>query len=436
MNTSRWAKIVWRAIYTLLLYLLSPLAFFLFARPAFSAPAEFRRIKERLGYVPNLPEGKTIWLHAVSVGEVQAAAPLIQRLARTWPEYQLWITTSTFTGSMHLRRSLPSPYSHSYLPYDLPGAVARFLRRSKPTLAIMMETELWPNLLQACGRRGVPVLIVNGRMTARSYSRYRRVLPLIQSALSGVSVVLAQSASDAQRFRALSARRVILTGNLKFDLQIQDGLEANGKRLRAQLGTDRPIWIAASTHPGEENLILQACRRVITELPHALLILVPRHPDRFEPVAALCARHGFSTVRRSAQCSCPPETNIFLGDSMGELMQFYAASDVAFVGGSLVPVGGHNILEPAALGLPVLTGPYTQNSKEIIALFDRSQAIRIVSDDVTLSAAVVELLTHRDIAAAQGARGQRLIKENAGVLNTTIAVLQQYLEARLPPQLV
>ncbi|MGF1644539.1 MAG: lipid IV(A) 3-deoxy-D-manno-octulosonic acid transferase [Thiotrichales bacterium] len=429
MNTTRWAAIVWRGIYTALLYLISPIAFFLFARPTLGSPAEFRRLRERLGFVPKIAEGKTIWIHAVSVGEVQAAAPLIRRLSHAWPDYRLWVTTSTITGSMHLRRSFPRVRSHSYLPYDLPGAVSRFLHRSKPTLAIMMETELWPNLLRACADRGLPLVIVNGRITERSYNRYRRALPLIQSAFAGVSVVLAQSASDAQRFRALSARTVILAGNLKFDLQFPDGLKAKGRRLRAQLGTDRPIWIAASTHPGEETLILQACRRVIAELPRALMILVPRHPDRFEPVAALCARHGLTTVRRSEQRSCTPETHVFLGDSMGELMQFYAAADVAFVGGSLVPIGGHNILEPAALGLPVLTGPHTQNLKEIIALFEREHAIRVVTDDLTLGNAVVELLANRGAATEQGARGQHLIRENAGVLNTTIEVLEQYLRA-------
>ncbi len=339
---------------------------------------------ERLGWIPaSSAAERPLWLHCASVGEVQAAWPLIEALRHRYPQRRLVITTMTATGAeraVALAEKLRhagdgAEVSHYFLPLDFPCAARRFVTRLRPGLAIFFETELWPNLLAACSRRGVPVAVVNGRLSTRAFRTYRRLPRLMREALSHVAWLGAKSSQDAERFEALgmAAQATTITGSLKFDIALNDEAFDVSERLRTMLG-ERPVWVAGSTHSGEDEVLLATHARVRETLPEALLILVPRHPRRFEAVAELCAEHGLACARRSKSETPDAETAVYLGDTMGELRALYGAADLAFVGGSLVPVGGHNLLEPAAMGVPVLTGPELANFEDVAEMLREHDA--------------------------------------------------------------
>jgi 3-deoxy-D-manno-octulosonic-acid transferase len=339
------------------------------------------------------------------------------------------VTTTTPTGSQRVQELFGERVFHVYLPYDLPGAVRRFLRRVRPQLAVIMETELWPNLFHYCAAAEIPLIIANARLSPRSAAGYGRIAGLAKDTLADVSLIAAQGAADAERFRALgaAAERVMVMGNLKFDQAMPAGLATQAQALRQQLGATRPVWMAASTHEGEEEQVLDALAQLRESQPEALLLLVPRHPERFPKVAALVQRRGYSLVRRTDGHACTANTDVFLGDTLGEMPLFYAAADVAFVAGSLVPVGGHNMLEPAALGIPVLTGPHLFNFADISAALLRTGAARKVDNSEQLAEVLGELLMDAKQRQLMGKAGRQLVADNRGAL----ARLLQRIEACL-----
>ena len=410
-----------RWLYSALLYLLLPPAFVRLWLRGRRNPAYRARWGERLGLVPPLPQAPRIWLHAVSVGETIAAAPLLRALQARLPAHDWLVTTTTPTGSAQVRRLFGDEVAHHYLPWDLPQAVAHFLDRTRPDLLLVMETEIWPNLFAACRKRGIPVCIVNARLSERSLRGYRRIRPLLAGALSGVRV-LAQAEADAERFRELGAREVRVTGNLKFDLEIPASATATGEALRLALG-HRPVWVAGSTHEGEDALVLAAHRRLLKQAPDALLILVPRHPERFDAVAELIGQDGFSFRRRSSGALPGAADSVYLGDTLGELLAFYAAADIAFVGGSLVPHGGHNPLEPAALGVPVITGPHWHNFAAIYPELIAAGAAREVPDAARLAEVLTGWLADPLSRDAAGEAGRRVVADNRGALQRTLEAL-------------
>lgn len=416
-----------RPLYSLVLYLLAPAVLLRLFWRGLRVPGYRQRLAERFGFAAPATGTAPLWVHAVSVGEAQAAAPLIRELLRRHPGTPVLVTTTTPTGAERVRALFGDRVRHVYAPYDLPDATARFLARQRPRLAIIMETELWPNLFHACKRRGVDVIIANARLSERSAHGYGRLGPLTAATLADVTLIAAQAEADAQRFCVLGADRdrVRVTGNIKFDIRLPPSLHEQGEVLRRVcLGAERPVWIAASTHEGEEAPILAAHAHVRQLMPQALLMLVPRHPERFGRAAALCRQAGFDVVLRSEDRPCNADTAVFVGDSMGELSLFYAAADLAFVGGSLVPVGGHNILEPAALGKPVLFGPHMFNFETIATMFLELGAARQVADASTLARVVVEWLRDANLRDGYGAAGARLVAENRGALERLMGLIQ------------
>ncbi|MNZ43592.1 3-deoxy-D-manno-octulosonic acid transferase [compost metagenome] len=416
-----------RTLYTLLFHLGLPLvALRLFLRSR-KAPAYGQRIGERFALnLPAMAKGG-IWVHAVSVGESIAAAPMIRALLQAYPQLPVTITCMTPTGSERVRAMFADEprIQHCYLPYDLPWAAGRFLDHVQPTLAVIMETELWPNHIHQCAKRGIPVALANARLSERSARGYARFAGLTRPMLAEMSLIAVQTETEAQRFRQLGARSecVQVTGSIKFDLSIDEQLLPRARALREQWQAgQRPVWIAASTHEGEDEIILAAHRQLREHHADALLILVPRHPERFNSVFELC-RGQFPTVRRSSGEPVAADAAVLLGDTMGELLFLYALADIAFVGGSLVPNGGHNLLEPAALSLPVLSGPHLFNFLEIAAMLREAGALQEVDDAQGLAAEVRRLVELPRDAQRMGAAGLAVMKANQGALQRLLDAL-------------
>ena len=418
-----------RKFYTLLLYLLMPLVIGRLAWRGIRAPAYWRRWPERFGTIAPALGERVIWIHAVSVGEAMAAEPLVHALLEQRPDHSILITTVTPTGSARVTALFGNDVAHVYAPYDLPGVVSRFLDRVRPRLAIVMETELWPNLFHACQHRSVPLLLVNARLSERSVAGYRRVRRLAARTLSAVTEIAAQSELDARRFRSLGAdeRCITVTGNMKFEQRIPPGLLERAEMLRRDWGVGRAVWVAGSTHEGEDELLLDVFRQLRKQFRDCLLVLVPRHPERFKSVAELCRHRGYNTVLRSERTPCTPETDVFIGDSMGELALFYAASDVAFTGGSLVFHGGQNLLEPAALGVPVVTGPHVFNFVEICELLMQAGACEKVENTEGLLSILSRWLGDADERHRVGQRGREVVEKNRGALQAVMTMIDRHL---------
>ena len=423
-----------RLIYSLVLYLSVP---FVLARLLWRGRLNhdyWYRWPERFGWFKTPALKAPIWIHAVSVGEVQAALPLVRELLARYPYRSIVVTTTTPTGSGRVRAELGDTVFHVYMPYDLPGAVERFLDRVKPQCLLVMETELWPNLFYQSRQRDIPIVVANARLSQRSLVGYQRLKKLMQATLRQIELIAAQGEADAKRFESLGfpANKINVTGSIKFDLDIPDSVIQAGKELRLSFGESssgkqRPVWIAASTHEGEDEKILRAFTVVRKKISDVLLILVPRHPERFSTVAALCERRGFTVVRRTENKNFDPDTQVFVVDTLGELLVFYAASEVAFVGGSLVSTGGHNVLEPAALGLPVVTGLHMFNFAEISKAMREAGALQQVDDVDQLAAAVIDLLTHPETRQAMGKQGKKLVAENRGSLEKLLELVKPYI---------
>ena len=410
-----------RTLYTALFYLGLPLVAIRLWLRSRKAPAYAKRIGERFSHgMPRLQPGG-IWVHAVSVGESIAAAPMIRALLQRYPQLPITVTCMTPTGSERIQALFAGEprIQHCYLPYDLPCAAARFLDHAKPKLAVIMETELWPNHIHQCAKRGIPVALANGRLSERSARGYGRFTKLTAPMLAEMSFFAVQTEAEAQRFRDLGARpqTVEVTGSIKFDLTIDPQLLQRAHELRGQWqALERPVWIAASTHEGEDEVVLDAHRRLLANYPNALLILVPRHPERFNSVFELCQREGFATVRRSSGANVEANTSVLLGDTMGELLFLYALADSAFVGGSLVPNGGHNLLEPAALAKPVLSGPHLFNFLDIAAQLREAGALAEVDDAEGLAVEVQRLFELPRDAQRMAEAGLAVMRRNQGAL--------------------
>lgn len=420
-----------RLLYICLGYCLAPILLGMSLWRGIRDRSYLEALAERFGFGPAAPAGG-LWVHAVSVGEVQAAASLVRALRRRYPDLPLTLTTATPTGRGRARSLFGGEVAVRYLPYDVPGPVNRFLDRVRPQLGIILETELWPNLYRACARRGVPLVLASARVSERSVRRYRWAGGLVREALAHEVIVAAQSAADAGRFAALGASptRTPVVGNLKFDFELPPDAEARGRALREALGAGRPVWVAGSTHEGEEELVLDAQARLAADLPDALLVLAPRHPPRFEAVAALLRRRGVAFVTRSSGADVGLTTAVLLVDTLGELVLFYAAADVAFVGGSLVPIGGHNLLEPAALGKPIVTGPHTSNAAPVARLLLAAGAAEVVADGPALAACVGRLLADGEARRVVGGRALAAVAANRGALARFLELLAPLVRPR------
>jgi 3-deoxy-D-manno-octulosonic-acid transferase len=418
-----------RWFYVLLTYLLVPLIIVHDAWQALRSPDYRGRIGQRLGFVPAAARAGTVWIHAVSVGEVQAAAALVAEIRRRAPDSPITVTTVTPTGAQRARALFKDTVQHCYLPYDLPGSVRRFLDRLQPRVAVILETEVWPTLYAGLRRRRTPLVLGSARVSLRSVERYRRLGSLFRDALSHDVLIGAQTAADAGRFCAIGAApgRVHVTGNIKYDIDIPASVSAAGQALRAQWGSARPVWIAGSTHEGEEEACLAAHALVRARHANALLLLVPRHPQRFDAVRSLLRRSQFSYAQRSSGALPAAADAVLLVDTLGELQMLYAASDVAFVAGSLVPVGGHSLLEPAVLGLPLLSGPYTQNSQDIADLMQQAGALGIVRNQEELGRCVVDLLDDPGQARRAGALGREAVAANRGAVGRLADLIEPLL---------
>jgi 3-deoxy-D-manno-octulosonic-acid transferase len=430
-----------RVLYTLLLRLLLPIAGLLFWWRGRRDPAHRVNLRERLGHGRQRQGPQPVWIHAVSVGEVQAAAGLIALLRERDPWRPVLLTMATATGRQRAQALYRDPLVElRFAPFDLPGAARRFLVRERPVVAIFLETELWPNLLACCARRHVPVALVSARLSERSLHRYRSFARrLMRRTLRTLAVIAAQSDADAARFVALGAdpAQVHVAGNVKFDFTLPPDTGARSATLRERWIGGRRAWVAGSTHAGEEQQLLQAQRRLEGVWPGVgsrgaapLLVLVPRHPERFAQVAQWLQREGVRFARRSDPAAqVDAAMQVLLVDTLGELLPFYACGEVAFVGGSLVPIGGHNLLEPAVLGLPVLSGPHNFNSPEAAARLVDCGALEIVRDAAGLASAVLRLLTDEQEAGRRGEAGRTEVLENRGAAARSLTLLG----AVLPP---
>jgi 3-deoxy-D-manno-octulosonic-acid transferase len=391
----------------------------------------------RLGHGASIGEGRpTAWLHAVSVGEAIAAAPLVEGLQRLHPELPMVMTTVTNTGAQIVRERFAGRVTHRFFPLDLPWAVRRFAAAIDPAFLICMETELWPNTLRALAARGVPVMIANGRISDRSYRRYRLVRRFLASVLADVRVFAMQSDEDARRIIALGAHpeRVVVTGNMKADAAVADPAGAIDlwRRLLA-LSPGQRVWIAGSTHAGEEELVLEAHRAALAESPELVLVVAPRHPERTGEVRALLARKGWASIRRSelpvavtsTEVSAVPPVIVL--DTVGELAALYAIADVVFVGGSLVPVGGHNLLEAAQRRKPVLVGPHVGNFRESTSLLESIGAAVVVRDAAELARELRRLLADPDLRTKLGDAGYEAAVSRQGAVRETLELVDRYL---------
>lgn len=411
-----------RVLYSLLLYLLLPWALLHLVWRARKQPAYLEHVGERFGFFPNTMPSRVIWIHAVSVGETRAAEPLIKALQACHPEHRILLTHGTPTGRQAGVDLYGERVERCYLPYDFAWASQRFLRRFRPVVGIFMETEIWPNLIRAGGHSAVPVYLVNARMSEKSARGYRRIGRLTRDALSQLSGIGAQTDRDAQLLANLGAKDVRITGNIKFDRRAPAEMLALGATLRDSFGAQRLVFLAASTREGEETIILDALSR--SEVPQLLTVIVPRHPQRFEEVAALAKRRGHKIQRRSENRPIEADTRVVIGDSMGEMFAYYAACEIAFIGGSLLPLGGQNLLEACSVGCPVIVGPHTFNFEDATrGAIEAGAAIR-VADAGDLGATVVDLLKRPDRRRAMSAAGKRFTDAHRGATEKTLELLK------------
>lgn len=416
--------------YTSLLWLLLPYVFFHLLWRGRKQPEYFKHIPERFGFFDVYSEKPIIWLHTVSVGETRAAASLIKRISETYPDHQLLLTHTTPTGRATSEQLYGDQVIRVYLPYDYPFAVHRFLRHFKPRIGILLETEIWFNIIHSCHVRQIPLLLLNARLSEKSSKRYARFSNLIRKSLGELHSISAQTKNDADRLRSLGANNVSIMGNLKFDIEPPQTMIELGKQLRTLFGVERKIFLAASTREGEEKLILAALKE--NNISNLLTIIVPRHPQRFDEVATLIENDGFKIQRRSSNETILPNTEIVLGDSMGEMFAYYAACDVTFIGGSLLPFGGQNLIEASAVGKPVLIGPHTYNFDQASQLATECGAAKRVTDAQELMVTVTELFSAPEQMHAMSVAGQNFVKSNQGATEKALALVSRAISSPSP----
>lgn len=419
-------------LYTTLFYLIQPLIWLRLWVRGRKAPAYRKRWGERYGFYKQPLKPGGILMHSVSVGETLAAIPLVRALRHRYPDLPITVTTMTPTGSERVLSAFGNDVQHVYLPYDLPDALNRFLNAVDPKLVLVMETELWPNLIAALHKRQIPLVIANARLSARSAKGYAKLGDFIRTLLRRITLIAAQNEEDGERFIALGAKRnqLTVTGSLKFDISVTPQLASRAVTLRRQWAPHRPVWIATSTHEGEESAVIEAHQTLLREFPNLLLILVPRHPERFPDAINLVRQAGLSYITRSSGEVPSSSTQVVVGDTMGELMLLYGIADLAFVGGSLVERGGHNPLEAAAHAIPVLMGPHTFNFKDICARLTQANGLITVADVASLSKEVASLLTDEDYRNFYGRHAVEVLYQNQGALQRLLQLLEPY----LPPK--
>jgi len=414
-----------RILYTSLFYLLMPCILLRLWWRGIKAPEYRKRWYERLAfYTQNYPD-HVIWFHAVSVGEAEALFPLVKRFQQAYPQEHLLITTTTPTGSARVNSVLKDTVSHVYFPYDVPDVLKRFMRCFKPKLLVVMETEIWPNLYAICGKQQIPLFLINARLSDRSAKSYSCITWLIRPALAQIKHIAAQTEEDSQRFALIGAKNNVSTiGNIKFDVEITDDLPGLGRKLKADLFPGRFVWLAASSHKGEEERLLPIYFQLKQQIPEILLLIAPRHPERFGEVSQLCSQKQLNCVIRTSGMGCTDGTDVYLLDTLGELKLFYGAADLAFVGGSLVPVGGHNVLEAAAVGVPIIFGPYMANFKAIAASILEHEAAIQCQTDTDLAQAIMYLYAKPGYREALIANGLAFIQANQGATTRIFNLLK------------
>ncbi len=426
-------------LYTFVLYFMLPWAFLRLWWRGFRQPAYRRHWRERLGDVAETGGGAPVtWIHAVSVGEVRAAAPLVNALLQRHPRSPVLVTTTTPTGRETVAQLFGDRVRCCYLPWDLPFAIRRFLASVRVDKLIVLETELWPNLFSVLAQRGIPLYLVNARLSQRSFRGYRRIVPLARRTLACVTAIAAQSEGDARRFLALGApqARVRHVGNLKYEMVLPDDFERRVQQLREHTGAGAPAWVAASTHPGEESIVLAVHRRLLVNLPDCRLWLVPRHPERVADVMQRCRQAGLSAVRYSGLAEYAADTDgpgsgpdtppVIVVDVLGELVYLYGMAPVAFIGGSLVPRGGHNPLEALQAGCAVMTGRRTDNFADMYDELESAGGVTFVEDEATLFAALEALLLDDELRQRRLAGGKRVLDGKRGALAQTLALIDGY----------
>jgi 3-deoxy-D-manno-octulosonic-acid transferase len=414
-----------RVVYSLLFYLAQPLVWIRLLWRSRKQPEYRRHLGERYGFHGRLAPTQLLWLHAVSVGETRAAEPLIKALLEAYPDYSLLLTHMTPTGratGAELIAKYGERLIQAYLPYDLPDACARFLDHFKPRLGLLMETEIWPNLIAAARQRNLPVSLINARLSARSQRGYRRLAPLIRPALEALRAVAAQTPADAERLAAIGARRVDVFGNIKFDVTPAPEKLQLGNTWRQAIGA-RPVCLAASTRDGEEALILDAFARA--DVPGLLLVLVPRHPQRFAEVSALVEERKLTMGRRSENSLPTDETRVWLGDSMGEMPAYFALADLAIMGGTLLPFGGQNLIEAAACGCPVLVGPHTYNFAQAAEDAVACGAAKRIPDADAAARAAEHLLKNRPALETMRRAATEFSQAHRGATARTMALIRE-----------
>ncbi|MDD2661081.1 MAG: lipid IV(A) 3-deoxy-D-manno-octulosonic acid transferase [Methylococcales bacterium] len=417
-----------RAFYSCLFYLLIPFILLRQLWRSIKAPEYRCRWLERFAVYINkkFPRG-VIWFHAVSVGEAEAIFPLVRAIHRRHPDAKLLITTTTPTGSARVKAVMRETVTHVYLPYDLPDAVNRFMKCFKPKLAVMVETEIWPNLFACCGRNNIPLYIINARLSEKSFRGYQKISLLTHPALAQVNLIATQTQEDANRFIAIGAdsEKVKILGNLKFDIENPQATIEQGLQIKAGFFGGRFVWLIASTHKDEETIFLEVYKEIKQKIPELILVIAPRHPERFADVKKLCEQQRLNVVMRTTGESVYSETDVYLVDTMGELKMLYAASDVAFVGGSMVPKGGHNILEAASAGVPVMFGPYMFNFKEITSgMLSHNAAIQCQNKDEIVNS-IVALYKQPDYRRVLAEKGSEFVCQNQGAIVRICEMLDQ-----------
>jgi 3-deoxy-D-manno-octulosonic-acid transferase len=417
-----------RALYSCLFYLLIPFILIRLIWRSIKAPAYRQRWRERFAFYNNKSYPRNVlWFHSVSVGEAEALFPLIKRLQPQHPEAKLLITTTTPTGSARVKAVFHDSVEHVYLPYDMPDAVNRFMRCFEPKIAVIMETEIWPNLFAGCAQNNIPLYIINARLSEKSANGYLKIPSLIVPALACIKQIAAQTKDDARRFIDIgaNAESVSAVGNIKFDIEVSDEVIDQGLRIKTDVFGDRFVWLIASTHKNEEAIFLEIYQEIKQRIPGLLLVIVPRHPERFAEVKKLSERYQLSVVMRTSGEVCRHDTDIYIADTMGELKMLYAAADVTFVGGSMVSVGGHNILEAASVGTPVLFGPYMANFKEIAEGILRHKAAIQCRDKHEIISAITALYSDRSYRQLLAEKGKIFVSQNQGAISGILACLSK-----------
>lgn len=426
-----------RWLYTLFFYICLPLIVCRLLWRSLKSPAYRQRLTERFGFLPSADvrqSSVSIWLHTVSVGETISAYPIACRILEAYPQYTLWLTTTTPTGSARARDLFSEEITHgrvmhSYMPYDLPDCMARFIQKIRPVCAIFMETEVWPNTLTVCNKKRIPCVLINARLSEKSLQKYQRLASFSQQTFSLFSHIVAQTKNDADRLRALGSMPVTVSGNIKSEVCVTPELSDAAKQLREQWSSNgrKVVMIAASTHAGEDEVILSVYRELLGEHPSLRLVIVPRHPERFADVEQLCLAQGWQVALRSKERSVVDNTQVIIGDTLGELLLFYGASDIAIIGGSFIEHGGHNMLEAAVWGLPIISGPSVYNFSQIAKDMQDQNALILVDNQQVLVVTVDQLLRDTCGMALLGSNAKQYVKQSTGAVETTIALIQTLL---------